>query len=443
MISLPRPSTMFAVTLVILLTVPLPAQEGEPDDETTLPGAGPDEAEVQYGATGLGDVDFGANINSRSDLRDGDPSFRNDLSLWLRSEPEFRGIPTFSFVADVGATNISRYTEDEGWNVRNLADVNALRLGGIFPDRPEPGMIFRLRAGRFRASEPTGLIFSGRIDGIGFTVESSRLIMNFTGGYTGFIGKHNSSVSVSDEDVIDQSDDDVFFAPPRLLGLATAEIPDLIGRQSLELGGVIQGDQRSDDNGDEIQTVNSQYAYLAVNGPLADSLYYDAALASAFIQTADPGEQSESEVGVAGLLRGRYFAGADDRHVVTLEGRYGSGASAQTGNFVPVSTPSLGLLNSYSGRDLVNVQLDYSVRPLADSPRRGARSLQLSAYGSGAFRAVADDVASSVRGYETGTRITVRPVSDFGGRISAAGFFPGQEPGDPEFVGRLELSMRY
>lgn len=424
-----------AISVLLLVAVSAGAQDDMP---------GLTEPDVRLTGTGLDAVDVGANLNHRSELREQRPSFRSILSAFLRSDPEVRDRGTFSFLFEASLTSIVAQAEDGTWSTQWRPDIDHLRLGGVFPHTPVPGAVFRQRIGRITVSEPSELVFSSRMDGIAFDIDMPNVDIRLAAGYTGLIGIHNSNVAMSFPDLVDRSTGETWFGPPRIVALADVGLPEVLGRQSVSIGAVAQFDRRvGDDLTAPEERLDSQYAYLKLDGPIAGGLYYDASVAGMFQQLDRPEEELELGYGLAGRLRARYFLGANDRHVVTLESRYGSGDVGPFDRYNPISNPSLGLLKSYSGGDLLLGTLDYSVRPFARSPRRGARSLQLSVYGSPAFHAdpTADD---GYRGTEAGGRFTARPFSDFGARLWAGGFFPGQTTGDdPEFIGRFELSMRY
>ncbi len=435
----------FAVAAVLLFPISVSAQDDIPGtfDPDARPEQ-PDETDVRLTGTGLDTVDIGANLNHRSEIREQRPSFRSILSAFLRSDPQVRDRGTFNFLFEASLTSIVTQTEEGPWSTRWRPDIDHMRLGGIFPHTPVPGAVFRQRIGRFTVSEPTGLVFSSRVDGIAFDIDMPNIDIRLAAGYTGLIGVHNSNVAMSFPDLVERASADTWFGPPRIVLHTGIGLPEIIGRQSVTVGAVAQFDRRvSDDATPPEELLDSQYAYVKVDGPIAGGLYYDASVAGMLKQLDRPEEDLELGYGLAGRMRARYFLGVNDRHVVTLEARYGSGEVGAFDRYTPISTPSLGLLKSYSGGDLLLGMLDYSVRPFVRSPRRGARSLQLSVYGSPAFRAdpTADD---GYRGTEAGGRVTARPFSDLGARVWAGGFFPEPASGDdPEFIGRLELSMRY
>ncbi len=347
-------------------------------------------------------------------------------------------------------TNITRFTSEEEWETRWLPDIDRLRLGAVMPGVPGGRGITSFRVGRFATSDPTGLVFTGRVDGSEVTVELPRVDLRLAGGYTGLIGEHNSAVVMSSDDRTDRSDDDVYLAPPRALVLADAGFPELFGRQDLTLGAAAQFDLRDVDplprhDGDTSELLNSQYGYLGLDGPLFGAMYYDAAAAAGVNERAEAGEDFDLEVGLVGLLETRYYFGAGDSQIVRLRSIYGTGETGELNTYVPVSIPDSELLRSYEGGDLTLATLEYSIRPFQDSPRRTARSLQFSTYGSAAFTAE-PNFDDELRAVESGARLRARPASDFGGQLWVGAVFPGDEELEeiePDLRGRLELSMSY
>ncbi|MFW6387700.1 MAG: hypothetical protein ACOC0B_00355 [bacterium] len=403
----------------------------------------------------LSALDVGSNMNSRSVVRvddtsfeNLDPSLRNTVSAWVRHRPVVSSSePTGRFLFESSVTNLLDMNDADEWESQFVFDVDVLRLDGTFPQWGPPGALVRLSAGRFPLSEPSGLVFSDRVDGASLTFDFPDFSMVFAGGYTGLLAGENSGVVMTSSDLVDASDSETLTAPNRLLATAHTTFPEAFGTQSVDAGVLAQWDQRSefDATGEKL---DSQYLFAAIDGPFGESMYYDAAFATS-LQQRSPADVSEPDgladaefgVGLGALLRGRYYLGASDSSVITAEGRFGSGDGDTLTAFTPVTDPSLNLLNPVSGEDSLALMLDYAWRPFAGEPGSKARSLELSAYG--AVSTNADPTAAgSYQGTEAGTRVTYRPLSDLGGRLWLGTYMPS-DIDNSEFIGRIEFSSSF
>jgi hypothetical protein len=143
------------------------------------------------------------------------------------------------------------------------------------------------RLGRFSLTEPTGLVLTHPVDGVNLTVNgvSSRIELGL--GYSGFINKEFSRLSMSLEDSIDAEDDQVYFGPARLVGRGTLAFPNLIAGQNLSLAFAFQQDLRDSDEVIQDGTtpdnrsnsgglLDTQYAIVHLDGsvPGVGSLFY-------------------------------------------------------------------------------------------------------------------------------------------------------------------------
>lgn len=395
-------------------------------------------AVVLAGAVAAGAQDFGANINIGSSIHEQRPAFRSVVSGWFRLDPRIDDNPTLRLLAEASVTNITRLHVDGEWTSAILLDIDSFRADGILPGFPTPETVSRARLGRFRLAEPSGLVFSNRLDGLRLSAEMPAIDIVAGGGYTGLIATHNSAIAMTMSDRLDDADGEVVFGSPRIVATAHLGFPELFDRQTLTVGGLAQWDMRNEDDADRL---DSQYAFLRLDGPIAPGLYYDSAAGVSFQQpTGTPDD--DPIIGLTARGRLEYYMGPQDMSLITVRARYGSGPGDVFGEFVPVTAPDLGVLRGFDAGDLLAATLNYDIRPFVASPSRAARNLQFSAYGSGAFRA--DPTAGDgFRGVEVGTRVTARLLSDFGARLWLAGFLPGEEDSDPEVLGRLELSASF
>lgn len=390
--------------------------------------------------------DVGANVNSASSHRGTDPTFRNTLSGFFRHNPVIEGPATGRFIFESSLTSIVRGDDGE-FSDALFFDVDLLQLEGIFPDALGAGSLFRTTVGRIPLSEPTGLVFSDRVDGTSFTADFPRLSLALGGGSTGWLAGGNSAVAMSAEDEADIADADVRTGAKRLVGTASVNVPELFGRNNLSAGVLAQWDQRPfDEIGDKI---DSQYFFVGLDGPLGADLYYEAATALSYEQRSQPDDLVPGEfgdpdtgVGLGARVRTEYYIGGTGRNILTAEVRYGSADSDTLVGFLPVTGVGLDLLESPDPNDLTLLMLDYALRPFAGEPGARSRSLEASFYAAANFTATPGQ-AESYRGSELGSRLTYRPLSDLGLRLWFGGFIPGDRPEDTEFLGRLDLSTSF
>lgn len=400
-----------------------------------------------FAASSLGALDYGANLESRSDIRGAagelSPSFRTSAIGWFRHNPVVEGDATGRFFFESSVTNIARLDGDDQWQNDTVFDIDLLRLDGVFPGALGPQSVFRTRAGRFNLSEPSGLIFDDRADALSYSLELPRVTLTTAGGYTGLVRRANSAVAMTDDDFADLAFDPAEGSAPRLFVTAHSQFPELFAGQTLTSGVAAQSDRRSDDESPAEQ-LDTQYLFASLDGSVATALYYQASVSASRNELTVTGQEEDPTYGLGALLRGEWYLDAREASVVSFESRYTSGPQeGKLGSFVPVSLPAFDLLAPPdSGEDLALLSLDYALRPFAGQDGASARSLEASVYGAANFSADLS-TADSYRGTEAGTRIRLRPFSDFGATLSLGGFFPGDAGADPQLLGRAELSTSY
>jgi hypothetical protein len=144
------------------------------------------------------------------------------------------------------------------------------------------------RIGRLEMGEPSGLIMNHVVDGIDLRISRVRTDIRLGAGYTGFINKEFSRVSMTSRDSADAEDDDVYFGPARMLGRGSVAFPNLLEGQNISFAFVFQQDLRDPDSVVENRTLpvnveepggllDTQYAMVRADGemPGVSMLYYD------------------------------------------------------------------------------------------------------------------------------------------------------------------------
>ncbi len=425
-------------------------------------------------------IDFGFQLSSNTELdsREEDEIFNSEtLAAWLSHD--FSDALAFSTQGSYTFTTERPY----------LFDLDALYLDGSTP----AGDLRRVggRIGRFSVADATGYVLDHRIDGARFSISAPDYVLSFSGGYTGLLLKPTNDVIMSRLDLIDDDDDDVFLAPPRLIGLAELSLPEVLPAQDLTISLALQEDLRpEDDLIDEGQSepqaagggrVDTQYASVELDGALSNALFYTV---FGTFQTGRMLSYVEDEDTVTGFSY-RYrpvFAGAGGAgmryYVPDIRAQragfnvlVGTGDSDATsvieGNeegastlFVPIAGPTTGKVLGAGPGNNVSVHAFYSIKPFIDSPTREIRDLQ---FGLDAFTFIrlvegpvpADGVrpggSGNYLGSEIDAGVNYRPFSDLGISLTGGVFLPnGADDGpiaeserDPSFAVSLEASLSF
>lgn len=425
-------------------------------------------------------IDFGFQLSSNTefDSREEDELFNSEtLAAWLSHD--FSDDLSFSTQGSYTFTTERPY----------LFDLDALYFDGA----TQAGELSRVggRIGRFGIADATGYVLDHRIDGAQFSVSAPGYVLSFSAGYTGLLLKPTNDVVMSRLDLIDEEDDDVFLAPPRLLGLAELRLPEVFPAQDLTVSLALQEDLRPEDElideGEStLQTVgggrvDTQYTTVELEGAITPTLFYTV---FGTFQTGRMLSYVEDEDTVTGFSY-RYkpvFAGAggagmryyfpevlaqrtglnvlfgtgDEDATSTIEGNE-EGASTL---FVPITGTTVGQVLGAGLGNTVSVHAFYSIKPFADSPTREIRELQ---FGLDAFTFLrlvegpvpADGVRASGSGNYLGSEIDAsvnyRPFSDLGISLTGGIFLPnGADDGpiaeterDPSFAMQLEASLSF
>lgn len=356
-------------------------------------------------------IDNTSTFNFSADS-DADPENqqRNKVSLWA----EEYWTPWDNGTVSLTANAFYLYTDERDL----LIDVNLLKLSVDRADLLEPGRgVLRSDIGRFRFSDPSALVFSHTADGAAGSFDFGPAIVSAGVGYTGLQLKPEASLNMSAADLVDEDDDDVYFAPKRLFEQVSVTVRDYLPRQKLTAGGFLQQDLR-DDDGDKL---NSLHLIGNADGSITDGLYYSLS----GVYASNLSDDLNGTLFKAGLF---YFR----------EDWYGSRFSGDvlvTGeDYFSVSEPTLGLVYTPDERDLLRFGLDYSIRPWGDQFNPLLRNLQFAA-GAKFFSVPGEE--STGNEFEGG--IKFRPTSDFGAAVKYGIFVP--EEGDNTSLLRLEASL--
>ena len=397
----------------------------------------------------------------------------------------------WEFVGQVGA-----FLDQEPTFAADFEKFYFQRNRVFTPEQDQPrGLVgMTSRFGRFLITEPTGLVMSHPVDGMAAVLNYTNFELYAGAGYTGFMNKEFSGVSLGLADSIDDEDDDIYFGPPRLLGLLRVSLPDIILGQNVAVALAIQEDLRNPDdvieqdqeeldaaaNGLVGGLVDTQYGILALDGPAGiPGLFYNAAyvlntgrtLSLVEDDNADSGESYQYEpfrahlvdVGVQYYLP-RFFSSAVTAGVTFTTGdtdysKFVEGNTKGDANqFTAVTPGSKGLVFGLEPGNSTTTEVSYSMKPLEGSPVAVLTSLQTELTYYGFFRSAgkgfvsATDVdeksSGSYLGSEVDLAVRLRPFSDFGVGISGGMFFANDavmvdDTNSMDWIVRLTASLSF
>jgi len=345
------------------------------------------------------------------------------------------------------------------------ADVETLSLKGTFPHLENGNSLFAIEIGRFFHKEFSSYVFAHRMDGIRMDFGYSWSNLQIAVGYTGLLNKYYTSLVMSRLDAMDDIDDDILFAPQRLIGTLSWNIPELFARQNLTLSVVVNEDLRHlfedvIEEGKETfdptsgGLVETQYFGVGLDGPLTRVLHYDVFFYLGTGRTLTFGPDSQSNTlesyqykDIRSVLTGfslRYYLEEFFQSVAGLKFLYATGdkdaASYLEGNqkgdltmFLPVSGKTLGTAFNPKSSNLMATEVSFSLKPFSGLKGSLVESLQTGVILTPFFKASKGAMSegevdpSSSAGY-VGTDIAatanLRPFSDLGLGVAVGLFLP-------------------
>ena len=267
-------------------------------------------------------------------------------------------------------------------------------------------------------------MLSHAADGLSATLGTPALRATVRAAYTGLLLKPEANLSMSAADAADEDDDDVYFAPRRLLAGAEIALPEAFARQTPLLFFLAQFDLRDDSD----SRIHTQYTGARISGPVAGKLYYDASL---MVESGKDEVADEALLALFATAGVRWFGPLASR--LELRGLYGSGTDGDLDAFLPISAPTLALAWAPPLGDLLAGEASASVKPFSGSP--ALESLQLHARALILLTAVDPEY----RGTLVEGGVNARPTSDFGLALKGGLWLPDGE--DVEYALKLEASM--
>lgn len=160
------------------------------------------------------------------------------------------------------------------------SDLDVLQFTFAWAKPVDQMKLLKWSLGRVALAEPTGLILTHPADGLKLAFDYFGFNVDLGLGYTGFVNRIASEISLTRADVIHAND---YFASPRLLGTLTGSVK-LFDVHKLSLSAVAQKDlNRSSDlvnSNTQYQsntnggTLDTQYFTLQAEGPIIERLFY-------------------------------------------------------------------------------------------------------------------------------------------------------------------------
>jgi len=415
-------------------------------------------------------LDFGGNLEDSTIYYNSDSSefYHSDtLALWLTT-----GLWAETNLYVQGSYT---YTSDDPvfFNLDYLKVVN------------KSAALVNYTYGRFYTSDPSGYIFSHKLDGAEFTINLPIVIVNVKAGLTGLLTYENTNIEMTIGDQTGVYFNNFFddFAQPRIIGGIEAFFPDLYLHQDLKAAVWAQFDKRIGSNLTEVDSsvpsglggkLDTQYFGLILSGPLVSTLFYDSfawlgtGRTLSYIDNSYTYKPVVSFLGSVGfryyiekLLYSRisfrflYSSGDEDYSSSFLEGNTEDNATI----FIPVSKKSLAMVFSPQLGNILFTQLSYSLKPFSRSNNKTLKDIQFELTDINFFRSTTGLISESgintssnelYLGTEIDGRVNYRPFSDLGVSLSTGVFIPNNgsdgaftDTKKVEYLGRLGVSFSF
>lgn len=325
-----------------------------------------------------------------------------------------------------------------------------------------------LALGRFTVRDPVGFILSTPWDGFLLTLGSRSWQSRMGFGYNGFLSKSSSSMALTQSDITDQSNTQVFFAPPRATGLVEGTLVlgdthrlSLTYLPQLDLRKFFSGGDRilvepgtSTLNRVEGGVLNTHHALMTLTGQVVSGFYYTLAggfLGGKTLYYKDTYKEAsllgssgtlaldwylKDSVSSALHLQGWYTSGDGSERKEFAEGSEYSGDPSSLFLFKTLSNTSPGYVFAPQWGNLMVGEASYSFKILS-SPR-ASDGLTTSLTGRTFFRPLVGPISSSRVAVDSGRNylgtegvisFRYRPVSDLSLSLTTGVFIPDSAAG--------------
>ena len=236
--------------------------------------------------------------------------------------------------------------EDNEWN--SLFEIYRFEAGYT----PVDNLTFTL--GRQNFHDSFGFIMTGLFDGVSIEwgIRGGRLNLGLF--YTGLLYKKNVSILLSEKDLINYFDNDIYFASRRITGGINYEKTSIFDTHAnFWLSGIFQFDVN-----DTNDRIHSQYIASKIAVPLTSSLNLQGGGAFSLLQ--------EEEIRFAFALSADLqllFPIGSIPSLFELGGRYSCGRRDKLAAFTPITGEALGRVLRPNLSGIAIVQSAYTIRP--------------------------------------------------------------------------------
>ncbi|MBN2351703.1 MAG: hypothetical protein JXD23_03965 [Spirochaetales bacterium] len=391
-------------------------------------------------------------------------------------------------LSETAAINIEGYYRFAITDPMNVYSLDRLELSADFPVLDANPFLFGFALGRLQAADFTGYVVSHPLDGGRLVFRNSFLNAEVCGGFTGLLFKGDSLLDMSIADN-NYSPSALPLVPPRLIGVLTLNFPELFLAQTVNLSVVGQLDMQSEENliqpgpaaipdynnGGKIDTL---YAGLGIEGRLFPQFFYHFFFYFEYGRTLSY-DYASTEYGYvpiyaffSGLKIDWYLSDAPKSRL-TFDVLVASGdrdyenylegnTDAYSNQFIPVTRPTIGLVNTLQLTNLIVGRLEFSIQPFSDQQTNVWRNLEISVAALTYFRAALSDVSDSTGlnsgsvdyylGSEADLITAFKPLNDLGLEIAFGIFLPNNYTADSaysasgrnvEFLARLKLVLEF
>jgi hypothetical protein len=391
-------------------------------------------------------VDFGGFIENYSLITNNDDSREqiDKLALWLAFSPVEK-----IYIAGQACIAYSYNDYDI------LADVDYLYMTHELS-------FLSYQVGRFSQYEFSRKVFDHRLDGAQAAASFSNINLKFGAGYTGLLLKPVSTLNNTMADMVDDNDDDIHFAPKKIILNLGATYLDIIPSQQLDFSFVAQFDMRSKDlikDKDSADKdgkggkLNTFYFGLGLSGALTGSFIYDVfgylQVGSSLSLIEEKNEYLDKPTiaflgggSLSYLMKDFYFskitasfiyASGDDDNTSVYQGN----TKGNNTQFMPVSEAVTGIIFSPNLSNLIKAGLEYSLKPFSSGIMKDFQAaVSAAVYFKASEGAVSEAIASAdssdtYLGTEAMITLSYRPFSDLGVKLAGGAFFPNSSSSGP------------
>jgi len=351
-------------------------------------------------------LDFGLTLSNDSELSGGGSlslSQSDSAVLWLSlpigASSSIYASAVYEFSGDF--TYLPSYSDRVRWYSITAGRVEWEGFVGL-----SESMGLGWSVGRIPLQDYSGRVLNGLLDGAVVRLSAGQAIVSAAVAYTGLTFKDDAMILIDADDESAWSDDEVAFAPRRLLASLGLRLVELVPFHDLGLDGWAQFDLAAAGG----TATHTQYAEPFIEGRVARSIRWRLWGAAEFGQ--DPGFFYGMAAGGRIRLSAPELAGLRVTASCAWAGGDYDGDGAMRA-FKPITTGSLSSVAGTMFSDALGASLDASFVPL--------RGLTIGAGCGANFRPNGDD---SYLGFELTGRVEYKPASDVTLGIEGGCFAP-------------------